>query len=265
MSDPYFPVSPPCQRAVQEAAEALRAAGHEVLPVALPPLRDAVTTYCRIMGSDGGLRSFREVGFDDPAPPRPTTQLPLTPGATAVANPCRAWVERRCTPSTTPSTASPPSLALSGPSSLPCLALPGRCDALAPGRPSRRWAGLASCVDPTHSITTLLPAPAPPRRADAAGPRPLGLPVLELRGRSHQVRLRGEALPAQADVSPPTSRPPGFRESSSKCGGTLAWTRSSCREEVCLRFAMATRPSSRSRLGTPCSVTCSTFRRERCQ
>jgi fatty acid amide hydrolase len=59
MTDGWFEPFPGCKRAVQEAAEALVASGHEVVPFELPvPTSDMIRTYFRAMGADGNWFSL---------------------------------------------------------------------------------------------------------------------------------------------------------------------------------------------------------------
>ena len=59
-SDGWFQAAAPCARAVREAADALRAAGHEV--VAFPPeeMAEAAVCYVALLSADGGFRGFLE-------------------------------------------------------------------------------------------------------------------------------------------------------------------------------------------------------------
>eukprot|EP00939_MAST-03C_sp_MAST-3C-sp1_P002666 g2666.t1 len=56
-SDPYFPASEPCQRAVREAVEALRALGHIVVAV---PILDSSTSQDNDDSGKDGFESFRD-------------------------------------------------------------------------------------------------------------------------------------------------------------------------------------------------------------
>lgn len=59
MSDGWFEPFPSCKRAVQIAADALEAAGHEVVPFKIPvPSVDMIRTYFAAMGADGNWYSL---------------------------------------------------------------------------------------------------------------------------------------------------------------------------------------------------------------
>ena len=61
--DGFFALSPPCARALADAAAALRTAGHTVVPLdtaaAGIDLRAAAVSYFALLGADGALREFR--------------------------------------------------------------------------------------------------------------------------------------------------------------------------------------------------------------
>jgi fatty acid amide hydrolase len=58
VSDGWFEPAPSCARAVHEAVEALKAAGHEVVAFAPEELAEAAPLYVSILAADGNFRSF---------------------------------------------------------------------------------------------------------------------------------------------------------------------------------------------------------------
>ena len=56
-SDPYFPSSPPCARAVDEAVAALESAGHELVDAStlLPCMEEAFAIYVSLLTAYGGM------------------------------------------------------------------------------------------------------------------------------------------------------------------------------------------------------------------
>jgi fatty acid amide hydrolase len=56
--DGWFAPSPACERAVLETVEALRAAGHEVVPFEPTELAGGVQTFLAIVAADGNFRGF---------------------------------------------------------------------------------------------------------------------------------------------------------------------------------------------------------------
>ena len=59
-SDGWFEPAAPCARAVHEAAAALRAAGHEVVPFAPEEMAEAALCYIALLSADGNFRGFLE-------------------------------------------------------------------------------------------------------------------------------------------------------------------------------------------------------------
>lgn len=64
--DRFFAVSPGNKRAVLEAVEGLKSAGHEVVKVDFPNFERATIQYLAIMSSAGKFRPFREMMGDEP-------------------------------------------------------------------------------------------------------------------------------------------------------------------------------------------------------
>jgi fatty acid amide hydrolase len=64
--DGFFPASPAIRRAVEEAAEALRAIGAQVEPFAIPDAAEAVGFFLGILTADGGASLRRVLGNDKP-------------------------------------------------------------------------------------------------------------------------------------------------------------------------------------------------------
>lgn len=65
----FFPASPALRRAVEEAAEALRARGAQVETFAPPDVAEAVRLYVSIFTADGGATLKRVLGNDQPIQP----------------------------------------------------------------------------------------------------------------------------------------------------------------------------------------------------
>ena len=67
-SAPFFELCPTARRAVQQAAAALRRAGHEVveLPARALPMGELAELYYGILSAEGGMRSYRAALGDEP-------------------------------------------------------------------------------------------------------------------------------------------------------------------------------------------------------
>jgi fatty acid amide hydrolase len=64
----YFPASPALRRAVEEAADALRALGAVVEPVSPPDTREGVRLFLRAVSAGGGSDYFELLGNEKPIP-----------------------------------------------------------------------------------------------------------------------------------------------------------------------------------------------------
>lgn len=59
--DPHFPLHPPVLRTLTQAADKLRAAGHEVVPLTTPSIRDACALAFRMFSMDPAKTPFKHI------------------------------------------------------------------------------------------------------------------------------------------------------------------------------------------------------------
>jgi Asp-tRNA(Asn)/Glu-tRNA(Gln) amidotransferase A subunit family amidase len=59
--DPHFPLHPPVLRTLTEATERLRQAGHEIVPLSVPSIRDACALGFRMFAMDPAKTAFQNI------------------------------------------------------------------------------------------------------------------------------------------------------------------------------------------------------------
>lgn len=76
--DPHFPLHPPVLRTLEQATEKLRAAGHEIVPLVTPSIKDACALSFRMFAMDPAGTAFRHIAAsgEPTIPALASTSLP---------------------------------------------------------------------------------------------------------------------------------------------------------------------------------------------